>query len=99
MDIEQPAVQKDDKGIDLVAVSKLVHEIERDIEQLQNGSGDVDVLRAEVRTLGLALKTPDPQDPRISHGLKMIRGIVANIEDDVFIVADYGRRIGRMLGM
>ena len=45
-------------GVDLDAVSKLVHELERDLEKLQHGSGDVGALRDEVRALGQALQAP-----------------------------------------
>ncbi len=87
------------KGVDLDAVSKLVHELERDLDRLQHGSGDVEALRGEVRALGIALKAPAPEDQRIHHGLINIRSVVSTIEDDVLIVADYAARIGRMLGM
>ena len=48
-------------GVDLDAVSKLVHELERDLEKLQHGSGDVGALRDEVRALGQALQAPAPE--------------------------------------
>jgi hypothetical protein len=86
-------------GVDLDAVSILVHELERDIEKLQHGSGDVGTLRAEVRALGLALRAPAPENDRIHRGLNAIHRVIATIEDDVLIVADYAARIGRMLGM
>jgi len=86
-------------GVDLDAVAKLVHELERDIEKLQHGSGDVGTLRAEVRALGQALQAPEPENDRIHQGLNAIQRVIATIEDDVLIVADYGAKIGRMLGM
>ena len=86
-------------GVDLDAVSKLVHELERDLDKLQHGSGDVGTLRAEVRALGQALEAPEPENDRIHRGLNAIQRVIATIEDDALIVADYGARIGRMLGM
>lgn len=86
-------------GVDLDAVSKLVHELERDLEKLQHGSGDVGALRAEVRALGQALQAPAPESEHIHRGLNAVHRVIATIEDDVLIVADYGARIGRMLGM
>jgi hypothetical protein len=86
-------------GVDLDAVAKLVRELERDIDKLQHGAGDVGTLREEVRALGQALQSPAPENDRIHRGLKAIRSVVATLEDDVLIVADYGARIGRMLGL
>jgi hypothetical protein len=86
-------------GVDLNEVSKLLHELERDLEKLKQGSGDVDALRDEVQALGLALKTSEPDATRINRGLKNIHAVVAAIEEDILIVADYAARIGRMLGM
>lgn len=87
------------RDVDLNEVSKLVLDLERDLEKLKQGSGDVEALRGEVQALGLALKTPAPDSHRISHGLHNIHSVMAVIEEDVFIVADYTARIGRMLGM
>jgi len=87
------------KGVDLDEVSKLVTDLERDLERLKQGSGDVEALRDEVKALGLALKSPSPDDHRISHGLKNIHGAVDELKEDAFIAADYVTRIGRMLGM
>lgn len=86
-------------GVDLDAVSKLVHELERDLEKLQHGSGDVGALRDEVRALGQVLQAPAPERDRVHRGLDAIHRVIATLEDDVLIVADYGARIGRMLGM
>lgn len=89
----------DAAGIDLDAVAKLVRELERDIDKLQHGAGDVGTLRAEVRALGQALQSPAPENDRVHRALKSVHSVIAAIEDDVLIVADYGARIGRMLGL
>ena len=87
------------KGVDLNEVSKLVLDLERDLEKVKQGSGDVDALRAEVQALGLALKAQNPDDTRISRGLKNIHGAIDVLAEDAFIAADYAAKIGRMLGM
>lgn len=87
------------KGVDLEEVSKLLLDLERDLERVKQGSGDVAALRDEVKALGIALKSPSPDDHRISHGLKNIHGAMDELKEDAFIAADYATRIGRMLGM
>jgi hypothetical protein len=87
------------KGVDLDEVSKLVHDLERDLEKVRQGAGDVDALRGEVQALGLALKSPSPDDHSIHRGLKNIHGVMDEIKEDALIAADYAARIGRMLGM
>lgn len=87
------------KGVDLNAVSKLVLELERDLEKVKLGSGDVDALRKEVAALGVALKSPSPDDHSINHGLKKIHGAMDELREDAFIAADYVTRIARMLGI
>jgi hypothetical protein len=86
-------------NVDLDAVSKLVTDLERDLEKVRRGSGDVDALRGEVQALGLALKAPNPDEHHIGRGLKSIHSAIDVIAEDVLIAADYGTRIGRMLGM
>jgi hypothetical protein len=87
------------RGVDLDAVSKLVLDLERDLERVKQGSGNVEALRDEVTALGLALKSPSPDDHTINHGLKNIHGAMDVLKEDAFIAADYATRIGRMLGM
>jgi hypothetical protein len=87
------------KGVDLNEVSKLVQDLERDLEKVKQGAGDVDALRSEVQALGLALKSPRPDDQSIHRGLKNIHGVMDEVKEDAFIAADYVTRIGRMLGM
>jgi len=91
--------KKSGSGVDLDAVSKLVAELERDLEMVKQGSGNVEALRGEGQALGLALKAPNPDDHRISHGLKNIHGAIDVIAEDALIAADYAARIGRMLGL
>lgn len=87
------------KGVNLDEVSKLVLDLERDLEKVKQGAGDVEALRSEVRALGLALKAPSPDDRSIHRGLKNIHGVMDEIKEDALIAADYVTRIGRMLGM
>jgi len=52
-----------------------------------------------LRVFNLLLQAPAPESERIHRGLNALHRVIATIEDDVLIVADYGARIGRMLGM
>ncbi len=91
---------KPDAGgrVDLDAVSRLVQELERDLEKVRRGSGDVDALRGEVAALADALKAAETDHQGISRRLKTIHGAMDELREDAFIAADYATRIAHMLG-
>jgi prefoldin subunit 5 len=86
-------------GVDLEEVARLVAALERDIEEVRAGSGDVDTLRGEVAQLRAALESPTPAQGDVHEGLHGIRALLQKAEDELFTDADYVARIGRMLGM
>lgn len=85
--------------IDLDAVGRLVHDLERDLEKVRQGAGDVDALRGEVAALQDALRAAQPDDRHIDRGLRNIHGVMDALKEDALIAADYAARIGRMLGL
>lgn len=89
----------DNTGIDLDAVSRLVQDLERDLEKVRQGAGDVDALRGEVTALQQALRAPQPDDRHIDRGLRNIHGVMDELKEDALVAADYAARIGRMLGL
>jgi hypothetical protein len=86
-------------GVDLEEVARLVAALERDIEKVRAGSGDVDTLRGEVAQLRAALESPAPAQGELHEGLHGIRALLQKAEEELFTDADYVARIGRMLGM
>lgn len=88
--------------VDLEEVAKLVAALERDLAGVKQGSGDLQMLRDEVRALAEALDAA-PDHERVGHRLRTIHGIIdtaldAVVEDGIK-AADYAGRIGRMLGL
>ena len=89
--------------VDIEAVAALVHALERDLEQVRAGSGDVDALRREVDALKAALDADAPHHEGVRERLHGVRGSLEStagtLWDDAVIGSDYLSRIGRMLGM
>ena len=89
--------------LDLEAVSRLVSDIERDLQAVRLGASDIDHLRAEVRALSLALERDPVQGPDVHRRLQDVHSRVDALKEtareDAFVAADYAARIGRMLGM
>ena len=55
--------------------------------------------RARITALGRALQATAPARGGIERGLHALHRMIAMLEDDVLIAADYGARIARMLGL
>jgi hypothetical protein len=85
--------------VDLDEVARLVAALERDLETVRAGSGDVDTLRGEVAQLRQALEAPGTAHGEVHEGLHGIRALLQKAEGELFTDADYVARIGRMLGM
>jgi hypothetical protein len=94
--------REDETSVDLANVKRLVDALERDLAKVQDGSGDLDTLRAEVEQLGAALREPEVDDDvhLKLHGIRaLLRKIENELIDDALKAGDYITRIGRMLGM
>jgi hypothetical protein len=94
--------REDETSVDLANVKRLVDALERDLAKVQDGSGDLDTLRAEVEQLGAALREPEVDDDvhLKLHGIRaLLRKIENELIDDALKAGDYISRIGRMLGM
>ncbi len=89
-------------GVDMNEVTRLVEALERDLEKVRSGSGDIDTLRAEVAQLREALGT-SPAATEIEANLQGVRGAMHRAEEelavDAFRASDYIVRIGRILGL
>jgi hypothetical protein len=89
--------------IDLEAISKLVADLEQDLEKVRQGTQDVEALRQEVRALSRVLGQSAAAPAQVGRGLRNIHALVTNAreiaKEDAFKTAEYAARIGRMLGM
>ena len=89
--------------IDLGEVAKLIEALERDLEKVQSGSRDVQVLRDEVETLKNVLNSPVRRHHWVRDGLHGIRDGVENVMDSAIAeglrAGRYVAEIGRILGM
>jgi hypothetical protein len=89
-------------GVDMNEVTRLVEALERDLEKVRSGSGDIETLRAEVAQLRDALGTA-PAGDDLAANLHGVRGAMHRAEEelavDAFRASDYIVRIGRILGL
>jgi hypothetical protein len=89
--------------VDLQEVSRLVVELERDLDKVRAGSAGVDTLRREVEQLRAILDTPGSEGKEIHDGLQLIRArlhqVGEELQRDAIKVTDYITLVGRMLGM
>ena len=89
--------------IDLDEVAKLLEALERDLEKVQSGSRDVQVLRDEVETLKNVLNSPVRRHHWVRDGLHGIReGIESAVDTAIAEAVSAGRyvtEIGRILGL
>lgn len=90
-------------SVDIEAVSVLVAALERDLEKVRAGSGDVEALRREVDALKVMLDADAPHHDGLRERLHGVRGSLESTADtlreDAVVASDYLARIGRMLGM
>lgn len=95
--------EPDPREIDLEEVAKLIDALERDLEKVQSGSRDVQVLRDEVETLKNVLNSPVQRHHWIRDGLHGIREGFENVVDSAVAeglrASRYVAEIGRILGM
>jgi prefoldin subunit 5 len=91
------------RKVDLEQVGALVEALERDLEKVRAGAGDVESLRREVDALKAALDADEPHQDGVRERLHGVRGSLESTKDelweDAMIGGDYLSRIGRMLGM
>ena len=85
--------------IDLEQVAQLVQALERDLEHAQEGTGNIDTLRAEVEALRRALRTHAGDDEPVRARLRGVREAFEETDTALFKGAQYLSDIGRMLGM
>jgi hypothetical protein len=89
--------------IDLEAISRLVADLERDLQKVRQGAQELGALREEVRALSKVLDESAAAPAQVGHGLRNIHALITNAREiareDAFKTADYAARIGRMLGM
>jgi len=89
--------------IDLVEVAKLLEALERDLEKVQSGSRDIQVLRDEVETLKNVLNSPVRRHHWVRDGLHGIREGIENVVDSAIAegirASRYVAEIGRILGL
>jgi hypothetical protein len=89
-------------GVDMNEVTRLVEALERDLEKVRSGSGDIETLRTEVAQLREALGTAPASDD-LAASLHGVRGAMHRAEEelavDAFRASDYIVRIGRILGL
>lgn len=89
-------------GVDMDEVTRLVEALERDLEKVRAGSGDIETLRTEVAQLRDALGA-SAQGGDIATSLHGVRGAMHRAEEelavDAFRASDYIVRIGRILGL
>ena len=86
-------------AIDLEQVRKLVQTLERDLERVEQGGGDLAALRAEVEALRAALHSHDSDPTGVHEGLRSMRQAVEETEAPLLRGAQYVAEIGRILGM
>jgi hypothetical protein len=89
--------------IDLKEVAKLIEALEQDLEKVQSGSTDMQVLRDEVETLKNVLNSPVRRHHWVRDGLHGIRQSFENAVDSAFAeglqASRYVAEIGRILGL
>ncbi|MFN7571085.1 MAG: hypothetical protein ACK5TK_06480 [Betaproteobacteria bacterium] len=90
-------------AIDLAEVERLVAALERDLQAVRAGQGDLAPLRAEVEQLREQLAQTDAAPAEMHERLHGVRAALASAGDELFTDAvkgsDYLVRIGRILGM
>ncbi len=89
--------------IDLREVAKLIEALEQDLEKVQSGSRDMQVLRDEVETLKNVLNSPVRRHHWVRDGLHGIRDGFENVVDTAVAeglkASRYIAEIGRILGL
>ena len=89
--------------IDLHEVARLVEALERDLEKVQSGSKDMQLLRDEVETLKNLLNSPVRRHHWVRDALHGIRDGFENAVDSAvaegLTASRYIAEIGRILGM
>jgi cell division septum initiation protein DivIVA len=89
--------------IDLAEVAKLLEALERDLEKVQSGSRDVQVLRDEVETLKNVLNSPVRRHHWVRDSLHGIRESFENGMDSAITegvrASRYVAEIARILGL
>jgi hypothetical protein len=93
---DDPRSAEDVRQIDFEEVEKLVHELERDLEKVRGGAGDIQRVRDEVETLKNVLKSPVRRHHWVRDALHDIReGVTAEGME----ISRYAAEIGRILGL
>ena len=89
--------------IDLKEVARLVEALEQDLQKVQSGSKDMQLLRDEVETLKNVLNSPVRRHHWVRDALHGIREGFENAVDSAvaegMTVSRYVAEIGRILGM
>jgi hypothetical protein len=89
--------------LDLREAHRLVSALERDLEKVESGAGDVAALREEVRALAALLESPSADPAHVSRQLHTMHAnrseLIEGALGSTLKGADYVSRIGRMLGM
>lgn len=89
------------RSIDLEAVTQLVGALERDLERVRAGEGDVATLRREVEALRAVLDrgAHDEVHAPLGRVQSLLHDAGEELKVDALPATDYIQRIGRMLGM
>jgi len=93
---DDPRRAEDVRQIDFEAVEKLVHELERDLEKVRGGAGDIQRVRDEVETLKNVLKSPVRRHHWVRDALHDIR---EGVTVEGMEISRYAAEIGRILGL
>jgi hypothetical protein len=97
------SVQPPAGPVDLAEVERLVAALERDLQAVRSGQGDLTTLRAEVEQLRAQLGEAEPVPEAMHERLHGVRSALTEAGDELFVDAvkgsDYLARIGRILGM
>ncbi|MCX7892856.1 MAG: hypothetical protein N2544_10895 [Burkholderiales bacterium] len=91
------------KRVDLEEVARLVEALERDLERVKEGQGDVATLRGEVEALRSVLESASPHESGLHERLARVRTALEDLGDEIAVdtigVGQYVVAIGRMLGL
>ncbi len=97
------AKEPKDQQIDLDEVARLIEALERDLENVQADSMDIQRLRDEVETLKNVLGSPVRRHHWVRDALHDIRGSIDSAVDTAVAegiqVSRYVAEIGRILGL